>query len=444
MLSVEPLGRNRMSRQRNLADQQQRLSEATWKVLTERGLAGLTIRAVAERAGCTTGLVMHAFPTKQALLLHARDLLHERTRVRAEEVEAAALGRAIVRPLGATHGPEQQFGATQEPEQPFGATHSPEQQSRAALEAVLLDGLALDAAGVEEARVWVSFLAAALADPVLAERHRAGNRSFVARVTRLLGSCRPEWDADLVDAEARSLVALAEGMNTLGAADPDTYPPEVQRRALADALTRALGPAAPPGLPPATPPAELRQSAPSAPEVGHFGATRRSTDGSGHGGEGRDVGLRIREFDPGHDGDTGDTGDTEAVVALWHACGLTRPWNDPHRDIARKLTVQPDLFLVGTDDTGRVIATAMAGYDGHRGWVNYLAVDPSRQGRRTGRALMSEIERRLLQLGCPKINLQIRRGNEPVMEFYRALGYTEDAAASFGKRLIPDDRPMDA
>ncbi|MCS5716811.1 GNAT family acetyltransferase [Herbiconiux sp. CPCC 205763] len=129
--------------------------------------------------------------------------------------------------------------------------------------------------------------------------------------------------------------------------------------------------------------------------------------------------------------------DTDAVVALWQASELTRPWNDPRKDIARKLTTQPELFLVAETDSG-LRGAVMAGYDGHRGWVNYLAVDPSARGHGLGRALMAEVEQRLEALGCPKVNLQIREGNEPVMEFYRALGYARDGAVSFGKRLIAD------
>ena len=129
--------------------------------------------------------------------------------------------------------------------------------------------------------------------------------------------------------------------------------------------------------------------------------------------------------------------DEDAVVALWTAAGLTRPWNDPHRDIARKKQVQRELFLVAEDD-GAVVGTAMAGYDGHRGWVYYLAVAPERQGGGLGRTLMEEAETRLLALGCPKVNVQIRSGNEAVAAFYDRLGYTPDAATSLGKRLIPD------
>ena len=129
--------------------------------------------------------------------------------------------------------------------------------------------------------------------------------------------------------------------------------------------------------------------------------------------------------------------DEDAVVALWERCGLTRPWNDPRKDIRRKLAVQPDLFLV-LDVDGTVVGTAMAGYGGHRGWVNYLAVDPGHQRQGYGRVLMEEVERRLAALGCPKINLQIRHENEVAQEFYRRLGYTLDAAVSMGKRLEID------
>ncbi|MCS5494577.1 GNAT family acetyltransferase [Curtobacterium flaccumfaciens] len=148
------------------------------------------------------------------------------------------------------------------------------------------------------------------------------------------------------------------------------------------------------------------------------------------------------------------TEDTDAVVALWESCGLVRPWNDPRRDIARKLTVQPELFLVAEpdatdgDDTDTdtdtdtaeacVVAAGMAGFDGHRGWVNYLAVRPDLQGSGLGRTLMAEFERLLTDLGCPKLNLQVRAGNEQVLGFYASLGYTDDRTVSLGKRLIPD------
>lgn len=129
--------------------------------------------------------------------------------------------------------------------------------------------------------------------------------------------------------------------------------------------------------------------------------------------------------------------DESAVVDLWKVCGLTRPWNDPHKDIARKLTTQPDLFQVGEVD-GRLVATAMIGYDGHRGWVYYLAVHPEFQGRGYGRMLMARAEALLIERGCPKINLLVRETNDAVLAFYDRLGYGRDAAVSLGKRLIPD------
>lgn len=131
------------------------------------------------------------------------------------------------------------------------------------------------------------------------------------------------------------------------------------------------------------------------------------------------------------------SGDEDAVVALWQACGLTRPWNDPHQDIARKLTVQPDGFLVGCVD-GQLVATAMFGYDGHRGWVNYLAVASQRQGHGHARCLMAAGEQWLQAAGCPKLNLQLRSSNAAVISFYQHLGYTADEVVSMGKRLISD------
>ena len=108
--------------------------------------------------------------------------------------------------------------------------------------------------------------------------------------------------------------------------------------------------------------------------------------------------------------------DTEAVVALWQACDLTRPWNNPYKDIQRKLSVSDNLFLVACIDK-QVVGTVMGGYEGHRGWINYLAVDPHCRQQGLGRQLMQEVEKRLLALGCPKINLQIRETNAPVMAF---------------------------
>jgi len=132
-------------------------------------------------------------------------------------------------------------------------------------------------------------------------------------------------------------------------------------------------------------------------------------------------------------------GDTDEVVALWRLCGLTRPWNDPLRDIARKLEVQRELFLVGVEEgNGAIIASIMAGYEGHRGWVNYLAVHPDARGAGHGRSLMAEVESLLLVRGCPKVNLQVRADNADALAFYTAIGYVVDDCVSLGKRLISD------
>jgi ribosomal protein S18 acetylase RimI-like enzyme len=129
--------------------------------------------------------------------------------------------------------------------------------------------------------------------------------------------------------------------------------------------------------------------------------------------------------------------DESSVVALWSACGLVVPQNDPKRDIERKLKVNPEWFLVG-EMAGEIVATCMAGYEGHRGWINYLAVTPSHQRRGLATQLVHEAERRLRQVGCPKINLQVRAANTAVIEFYKTLGFVADDVVSLGKRLEPD------
>jgi ribosomal protein S18 acetylase RimI-like enzyme len=139
--------------------------------------------------------------------------------------------------------------------------------------------------------------------------------------------------------------------------------------------------------------------------------------------------MEIRPFDPS---------DESAVVQLWTDCGLVVPWNNPHRDILRKLKVQPEMFLVACSD-GQVIATVMAGYDGHRGWINYLAVHPDHQRSGIGRRMMEEAENRLRAAGCPKINLQVRSSNGAVIEFYERIGFKRDDVVSLGKGLEPDD-----
>lgn len=132
--------------------------------------------------------------------------------------------------------------------------------------------------------------------------------------------------------------------------------------------------------------------------------------------------------------------DNDRVISLWKECGLVVPQNDPQKDIDRKLLVDPDLFLVGVGDgEDRVIASVMGGYEGHRGWINYLAVAPSMRRHGWGRAMMAEVEFLLRARGCPKINLQIRQTNQSVIAFYEALGYGNDNVVGLGKRLEYDE-----
>lgn len=189
-----------MARKRDLPGQRARLSAATWSVLAEHGLSGLTVRAVAERAGCSTGLVMHAFPDKRALLRHARELLHRRTAEKADDAERGA-------------------------EEPV-----------AKLGAVVSHAASDDEEHHDETRVWIGFLAASLADPVLADLHVTHNRVFLERIRRLLASVRPDWDDARCAQAAISLVALVEGLNTLAALDPATYSPAARAAAIETAL----------------------------------------------------------------------------------------------------------------------------------------------------------------------------------------------------------------
>jgi ribosomal protein S18 acetylase RimI-like enzyme len=131
--------------------------------------------------------------------------------------------------------------------------------------------------------------------------------------------------------------------------------------------------------------------------------------------------------------------DTEQVVDLWQRCGLVVPWNDPRQDIQRKLDFQPHLFWVAAAGE-QVAGTIMAGYEGHRGWINYLAVAPEYQGGGIGRRMMQHAEDELRKLGCPKINLQVRSSNQQVIAFYRRLGFAVDDVLNLGKRLVIDDQ----
>lgn len=130
--------------------------------------------------------------------------------------------------------------------------------------------------------------------------------------------------------------------------------------------------------------------------------------------------------------------DVEAVVALWRRCGLVVAWNDPHRDIAFARSTANAEVIVGVDGDA-VVASAMVGHDGHRGWIYYVAADPGHRGRGLGRSAMAEAEAWLKRRGVPKGELLIRRSNESVRGFYDALGWTEEPVVVHAKRF--DDAP---
>ena len=130
--------------------------------------------------------------------------------------------------------------------------------------------------------------------------------------------------------------------------------------------------------------------------------------------------------------------DQTNLIELWTECGLVVAWNDPSKDIRRKLDIQPELLIVA-EAQGKIVGSVMIGYEGHRGWINYLAVHPEFQRRGYGRQLMAYAEQELLVMGCPKINLQVRETNLNVIAFYESIGYQQYNVISFGKRLIPDN-----
>jgi AcrR family transcriptional regulator len=193
-----------VSRSADRPAQGEALSRAVWDVLAQQGLERLTVRAVAAAAGCTTGLVMHRFPNRRALLLHARQLLHDTTRRRVEALEASAA--------------------------------SP----RAALRAVLYQSMATDPETINESVVWMGFLAAAVADDELIGMHRRNNRVWRQRIERMVAAAAGDWPAERVAAVALALIAMAEGAAAFAAADPAAYPAEQQERML-DAALDAYG-----------------------------------------------------------------------------------------------------------------------------------------------------------------------------------------------------------
>ncbi|MFM8970749.1 MAG: GNAT family acetyltransferase [Actinomycetota bacterium] len=139
--------------------------------------------------------------------------------------------------------------------------------------------------------------------------------------------------------------------------------------------------------------------------------------------------MEIREF---------VEADTDAVIDLWKLADLTHPNNDPVLDVKRKMNDSPWGFLLAIDGN-KIIGSIMVGYDGHRGWINYLACHPNHRRRGVASSLMNEAKKLLLDRGCPKINLQVRSGNESATKFYESIGYSDDNVTSFGLRLIPDN-----
>jgi len=127
--------------------------------------------------------------------------------------------------------------------------------------------------------------------------------------------------------------------------------------------------------------------------------------------------------------------ETAAAIALWRAAGLVQLWNDPGADIAAALACPTATILAAHDEAGALTGTAMAGYDGHRGWIYYVASDPARRGQGVGAALMAAAEAWLAGQGARVIRLMVRAENEQVVGFYDGLGYERGDFLVFGKRL---------
>lgn len=187
------------------AEGEARISHAVWETLADAGIEGTTIRSVAERAECTTGMIMHRFGSREHMLRHARELLFLRTAARADAAEAS----------------------------------TPDPVSR--LEAVLAGVLTLDDEQRQEARIWMGFAAASLRDETLREAHISGTRSWLQRITRLLRACVEHVEHSALARAAMTLVAVAEGLAALSALDPDTYTRDAQRRALATEVAETIG-----------------------------------------------------------------------------------------------------------------------------------------------------------------------------------------------------------
>lgn len=196
-----------MPRQVDHDQRRRELSHAVWRVVRERGLDGLTMRAVAAAAGCTTGRVAHYFRDKNALLTHARDVMHRRMAARIDALP-------------------------------------PEPDARARLRAVLLEGLPLDDDRVLGSTVWAHFLLAARTDPELRAQHTLRHESWVRRLTGLLREVYAEAGApapDDIDVRVRALIACLDGLALSAVATPDAYPPDLVARVIDEQLDMTCG-----------------------------------------------------------------------------------------------------------------------------------------------------------------------------------------------------------
>lgn len=184
-------------------ERREQLSAAVWQVVSEHGLDGLTLRAVGDAAGCTTGRVAHYFRDKNALLTHARDVMHRRMAARIDAL---------------------------------GDFDSPRERLRA----VLREGVPLDEERRLNSTIWAYFLMAARTDPVLLAEHVVRHESWIRRLTGLLRDAYAVPPDDL-ELRARNLVALLEGLALCGVATPDLYPPDLLVRAVDNHLDLLLG-----------------------------------------------------------------------------------------------------------------------------------------------------------------------------------------------------------
>ncbi len=132
--------------------------------------------------------------------------------------------------------------------------------------------------------------------------------------------------------------------------------------------------------------------------------------------------------------------DESAVLGLWERAGISRPWLDLRAEIREKLRRDRSLFLVAVDADG-VVGAVMGAYDGRRGWIYHLAVEPDRQGGGIGRALMQVVERRMARLGVVKVNLEVRHDNQDVIGFYERLGFVDQRLTAMGKWLVTPPAP---